>query len=47
MTFLLLGLLWLVLPLPVLVVVGRAMALGLCDERRALATLPRQSTSEA
>ncbi len=44
--YLLLAVLWLVLPLPVLVLVGRAMALGLAAWTPPAPTL-RQSTSEA
>jgi MFS-type transporter involved in bile tolerance (Atg22 family) len=45
--YVLVALLWLVLPLPFLVVVGRAMASGLRAPAPAVLDLPRQSTSEA
>ena len=48
MTYVMVLLLWLVLPLPVLVLAGRAMALGLCAPTAAPSPLlRRQSTSEA
>jgi MFS-type transporter involved in bile tolerance (Atg22 family) len=44
--YVLVALLWFVLPVPLLVVVGRAMAAGSRAPAPALADLPRQSTSE-
>jgi MFS-type transporter involved in bile tolerance (Atg22 family) len=45
--YVLVALIWLVLPLPLLVVVGRSIARGLAAPAPAVVDLPRQSTSEA